>query len=416
MSRGKFSVSLSEIRWLGFCRHLRTCNLTSTARLGSLSVCLSVWPGQMKRRGCVGSGVSLDDTDNVIAVKAQLLLLRIWIGRSRFVCRHAPGNAIFSVTLSLCSLCSGRLYFFPTANTLVGCGVTSVAAALKLLLRGHTSQTAEGRCMPSTHVHSRSWAECAQRNGSFALQRTFWSFMQLHLYLQRAEIYERQHFRNFQVSRHRCDEVWWHWTALLGVLIPSHRSRLHDSMYMYVQSLLLFSNLCLGRAMLRKWECGETLIEWPQGTVSSPKTVGNLGHQHREFCSHLGHEPFCGLLSEPVKELVCTRVICCVAPQGKLLRPLGRCQWWQRERHAGARTGQPVRLRAVSVEAAAKSAVPDPWLRAWASQMGAAGSRVRVRNVILLALVDASLCSSVLENQVAFLTEMSLKEPHFIET
>jgi hypothetical protein len=48
--------------------------------------------------------------------------------------------------------------------------------------------------------------------------------------------------------------------------------------------------------------------------------------------------------------------------------------------------------------------------------MGAAGSRVRVRNVILLALVDASLCSSVLENQVAFLTEMSLKEPHFIET
>jgi hypothetical protein len=92
--------------------------------------------------GWRGSSVSFDNTaplDNVVPARTKCLLFRCWHRWSRLRCVQTSGNTIPSAALNLCSLCSGRLCFFPlTAITIVSSVVSSAATALQLQLWGDT--------------------------------------------------------------------------------------------------------------------------------------------------------------------------------------------------------------------------------------------------------------------------------------
>jgi hypothetical protein len=77
--------------------------------------------------------------DNVVPARTKCLLFRSWHRWSRLRCVQTSGNTIPSAALIVCSLCSGRLCFFPlTATTIVSSVVSSAATALQLLLWSDT--------------------------------------------------------------------------------------------------------------------------------------------------------------------------------------------------------------------------------------------------------------------------------------
>jgi hypothetical protein len=128
--------------------------------------------------------------------------------------------------------------------------VTSAAAELKLLL---WSDTLPGSVrVPGSHT---PWCITAVTMGesealsAFALQRPFCSVVRLHLYSQAAVIGERSHFRHTRASRLRHNEVWCQGTVLLGVLIPSLRPELRDSLHIDEQGLQLLPNLGFGHSL-----------------------------------------------------------------------------------------------------------------------------------------------------------------------
>jgi hypothetical protein len=68
-----------------------------------------------------------------------------------------------------------------------------------------------------------------------------------------AELWYRTWLRNIRASRHRHSEVRCQGAVLLGVLIPSPRSKRHDSLHMDVQGLQRLWNLGFGHAFALKF-------------------------------------------------------------------------------------------------------------------------------------------------------------------
>jgi hypothetical protein len=89
---------------------------------------------------------------------------------------------------------------------------------------------------------------------AFALQKSFLGVVRLYFDRQTADFGETAHFRNARVSRYRQDEVRCEGTVLLGVLIPSPRSQLHDDLNLNVQCFQILPDLGFGHAIAQVFQ------------------------------------------------------------------------------------------------------------------------------------------------------------------
>jgi hypothetical protein len=122
---------------------------------------------------------------------------------------QTSGNTIPSAALNLCSLCSGRLCFFPlTATTIVSSVVSSAATALQLLI---WSDTLSGWVsIPASHTPRCIAAvtlRVSEALAAFALQRPFKIVVSLYFYSQTAELGERSHFCDIGAPCHGHNEA-----------------------------------------------------------------------------------------------------------------------------------------------------------------------------------------------------------------
>jgi hypothetical protein len=83
----------------------------------------------------------------------------------------------------------------------------------------------------------------------FALRRPFRSAVRFHFRKHTTDVGKKGHFRNVRALRHRHNEVRCKVTVLLGVLVPSPRSELHDGLRTYEQCHQLLSDLSFGHAL-----------------------------------------------------------------------------------------------------------------------------------------------------------------------
>jgi hypothetical protein len=111
------------------------------------------------------------------------------------------------------------------------CSAQAAALGLHTSRMGGRSYIATHRCMTAVKPH------VSKALAAFVLQRPLRCVARLHVYSQTTQLCEWKHSRHARASRHRHYKLWCHWIVFLGVLIPSLRWKLHDSLHMDLEGL-----------------------------------------------------------------------------------------------------------------------------------------------------------------------------------